>query len=164
MAIRDRVRRALRKSEASDSSSQPDTNALATTTTTTNTSQSSNNTLEKTTTRLARVLTFGNSSNSDKENEAREKKKKREKKSRSNGRMHPRDKPLTDQNIRHQEMLSHFSMTFGASDPNQIETQSFMGVSPCCTRPGSRRPSISLDMTGSTTSFSTAAATDSTRE
>jgi hypothetical protein len=166
MAIRDRVRRALRKSEASDSSSQADTNALATTTTS-NTSQSSNNTLEKTTTRLARVLTFGNSSNSDKETDAiKEKKKreKREKKSRNNGRAHPRDKPLTAQNLRHQELLNQFSMTFGASDPNQIETQSFMGVSPCCTRPSSRRPSISLDMTGSTTSFSTAAATDSTRE
>ncbi len=156
MAIRDRVRRALRKSETSDAISQTESNTTA------NTSQGSS-TLDKTTSRLARVLTFGTSSSSDNSSSKEDKKKKDKKKSRG-GRVHPRDKPLTAQNLRHQEMLSQFSMTFGASDPDQIETQSFMGVSPCCTRPGSPRASISLDMTGSTTSFSTSTGTDSSRE
>ncbi|KAJ3473313.1 hypothetical protein NLG97_g10380 [Lecanicillium saksenae] len=69
--------------------------------------------------------------------------------------------------MRHQEMLSHFSMTFGASDPAQIETMSFIGVSPCCTRPSSRRGSLDLDPMshGSTTSFSNSSSgTDSSRE
>ncbi|KAK3186480.1 hypothetical protein K4F52_004781 [Lecanicillium sp. MT-2017a] len=159
MAIRDRVRRALRKSEASNTMTQTESNTTAATN---NTSQSSS-TLDKTTSRLARVLTFGGNSSSSDSAKEEKKQKKKEKKSRG-GRVHPRDKPLTAQNLRHQEMLSHFSMTFGASDPSQIETQSFMGVSPCCTRPGSPRASISLDMTGSTTSFSTSTGTDSSRE
>lgn len=166
MAIRDRVRRALRKSEASDTISQTDSNTTATTS-----SQSSEGPqLEKTTSRLARVFTFGNSPESpEKEKERAEKRERKaqDKQSRRGGRTHPRDRPLTTQNIRHQEMLAHFSMTFGASDPNQIETLSFVGVSPCCTRAGSRRTSLDLDpmSRGSTTSFSpSTSGTDSSRE
>ncbi|TQV92396.1 hypothetical protein V2A60_007088 [Cordyceps javanica] len=169
MAIRDRVRRALRKSEASDTISQTESNTTTTTTTTTsNTSQSSHDgpQLEKTSSRLARVLTFGSSSQDSKERE-KERAEKRDRKAAaqsSRRRTHPRDRPLTTQNIRHQEMLSHFSMTFGASDPAQIETMSFVGVSPCCTRRGS----LDLDdplSRGSTTSFSNASsATDSSRD
>jgi hypothetical protein len=48
--------------------------------------------------------------------------------------VHPSEKPLTAQNLQHQEMLSHFSFTFGASSPEQIEEDDFFGVSPCCTR------------------------------
>ncbi|ATY58285.1 hypothetical protein A9K55_003221 [Cordyceps militaris] len=166
MAIRDRVRRALRKSEASDTISQSESN---TTTTTATTSQSSSShdgpQLEKTSSRLARVLTFGSSADSkDKEKERAEKRERKAAAAQgSRRRTHPRDRPLTTQNIRHQEMLSHFSMTFGASDPTQIETMSFVGVSPCCTRRGS----LDLDPVsrGSTTPSSNASsATDSSRE
>lgn len=163
MAIRDRVRRALRKSEASDTISQTESNTTA------HTSQSSDGPqLEKTTSRLARVLTFGSSSPDNKEKEKeraekRERKAKSQSSSSSSRRTHPRDRPLTTQNIRHQEMLAGFSMTFGASDPNQIETMSFVGVSPCCTRRGS----LDLDPVsrGSTTSFAhSSSGTDSSRE
>ncbi|KAJ6785540.1 hypothetical protein PWT90_09520 [Aphanocladium album] len=166
MAIRDRVRRALRKSEASDTISQTESNTTAGTS-----SQSSEGPqLEKTTSRLARVFTFGSADSPEKEKERAEKRERKaqDKASRRSGaRTHPRDRPLTTQNIRHQEMLSHFSMTFGASDPDQIETMSFMGVSPCCTRPGSRRGSFDLDPMshGSTTSFSNSSSeTDSSRD
>lgn len=163
MAIRDRVRRALRKSEASDTISQTGSDTTA------HTSQSSGSdgpALEKTTSRLARVLTFGTSP--DGKEKAKERAEKRDRKaaaqsSSSRRRTHPRDRPLTTQNIRHQEMLAGFSMTFGASDPDQIETLSFVGVSPCCTRRGS----LDLDPVsrGSTTSFANSSSgTDSSRE
>ncbi|OAA71864.1 hypothetical protein LEL_09099 [Akanthomyces lecanii RCEF 1005] len=164
MAIRDRVRRALRKSEASDTISQTESNTTA------HTSQSSGSDgpqLEKTTSRLARVLTFGGSPDSkEKEKERAEKRDRKAAATASQSsrrRTHPRDRPLTTQNIRHQEMLAGFSMTFGASDPDQIETLSFVGVSPCCTRRGS----LELDPVsrGSTTSFANSSSgTDSSRE
>ncbi|KAM3523469.1 hypothetical protein NHJ13051_005072 [Beauveria bassiana] len=155
MAIRDRVRRALRKSEASDTTSSTESNS-----TTAHTSQSSNDgpQLQKTSSRLARALTFGSSDSKEKEKERAE--KRASKAAQTRRRTHPRDRPLTSQNLRHQEMLAGFSMTFGASDPAQIETMSFVGVSPCCTRRGS------LDLSrGSSTSFSNASSgTDSSRE
>lgn len=170
MAIRDRVRRALRKSEASDTISQADSNTTTTAANTAaNASQSSSDgtQLEKTTSRLARAFTFSSSPDSkEKEKERAEKRERKAQDRQSRRRTHPRDRPLTTQNIRHQEMLGQFRMTFGASDPSQIETLSFVGVSPCCTRPSSRRGSLELDpMTGSTTSFSnSSSATDSSRE
>ncbi|OAA53692.1 hypothetical protein ISF_08631 [Cordyceps fumosorosea ARSEF 2679] len=171
MAIRDRFRRALRKSGASDTVSPTElstagsTALTTTTTTTTTTSQCSSShdgpQLEKTTSRLARVLTFSSSSASSPEKEREREEKRDRKAAQSRRRTHPRDRPLTTQNIRHQEMLSHFRMTFGASDPTQIETMSFVGVSPCCTRRGS----LDLDPSsrGSTTSFSNTSSSDSSR-
>ncbi|OAQ98631.1 hypothetical protein LLEC1_07832 [Akanthomyces lecanii] len=144
MAIRERVRRALRNQSSGSDGPQ----------------------LEKTTSRLARVLTFGGSPDSkEKEKERAEKRERKAATAQgsSRRRTHPRDRPLTTQNIRHQEMLAGFSMTFGASDPNQIETLSFVGVSPCCTRRGS----LDLDPVsrGSTTSFANSSSgTDSSRE
>lgn len=130
MAIRDRVRRALRKSEASDAITQTSSNSSNTTSSTANTSQSSGtgSPLTKTTSRL---FGFGSRDRGSKDKDRKK-------------RLHPSEKPLTAQNLRHQELLSHFTMTFGASDPNQIESLSFIGVSPCCTRPGSRRASVDL--------------------
>jgi hypothetical protein len=60
--------------------------------------------------------------------------------------LHPSEKPLTAENLKHQELLNHFTMTFGASDPSRLDSMSFYGVSPCCTR----RPSIDGDYTTST--------------
>lgn len=138
MAIRDRVRRALRKSEASDALSQTESNG---TTSTANTSQSSQGgSPKKSSSKLSRTWTFGSRD-----------------KSKDKKRMHPSEKPLTAQNLRHQEMLSGFTMTFGASDPDQIESASFIGISPCCTRAGSRRGSINLDsLTDDLSSLTTA--------
>lgn len=138
MAIRDRIRHALRKSEASDAITQTSSNSSNssnTTTSTANTSQSSDTgaSLQKSSSRL-----FGFGSR-DKEPKATKTNKTTKEKKR---RLHPSEKPLTAQNLRHQELLSHFTMTFGASDPEQIESLSFIGVSPCCTR----RNSISLDI------------------
>lgn len=128
MAIRDRFRRAMRLSDsASDALSQTDSNG---TTSTANTSQSSSDApSKKSSSKLSRTFTF----------------RSRDKGSKDKKRIHPSEKPLTAQNLRHQEMLSHFTMTFGASDPDQIESASFMGVSPCCTRPSSRRGSLNID-------------------
>lgn len=152
MAIRDRIRHALRKSEASDAITQTSSNtsnSSNTTTSTANTSQSSDTgaSLQKSSSRL-----FGFGSR-DKEPKATKANKTKEKKRR----LHPSEKPLTAQNLRHQELLSHFTMTFGASDPEQIESLSFIGVSPCCTR----RNSISLDISSeeSTPAGSSAAST-----
>lgn len=156
MAIRDRVRRALRPSEASDTISQTASN------TTTNTSQSSDGPqLEKTTSRLARAFNFGSSGDREREKERAVKKERKAQDKQKSRRTHPRDRPLTTQNLRHQEMLGQFSMTFGASDPSQIETMSFIGVSPCCTRPSSRRGSVEIEPLshGSTTSFSNSSST-----
>ncbi|KAJ2974193.1 hypothetical protein NQ176_g6187 [Zarea fungicola] len=162
MAIRDRVRRALHPSEPSDTISQTASN-------TTNTSQSSEGPqLEKTTSRLARAFNFGSSGEREREKErAAVKKERKAQDKQKSRRTHPRDRPLTTQNLRHQEMLGQFSMTFGASDPSQIETMSFIGVSPCCTRPSSRRGSVEIEPLGhgSTTSFSnTSSTTESSQD
>ncbi|KND95380.1 hypothetical protein TOPH_00436 [Tolypocladium ophioglossoides CBS 100239] len=133
MAIRDRFRRALRKSDSSDSISQTESN---TTTTTTTSETSSLHKTATTTSTLSKVFTFGSR---DRDND-RDKSKEKERKTAKGGRkkpIHPSQRPLTLQNLKHQEMLGQFTMTFGASNPSQIERLSFCGVSPCCTRPGS---------------------------
>ncbi|GAO13866.1 uncharacterized protein UV8b_03901 [Ustilaginoidea virens] len=123
MAIRDRFRRALRRSEEnSDAISQTESN----TTTTTNTSDTSSVHKSTASSKLARTFAWQRRSKDEPDKEA--------KRNRKNSRLHPSQRPLTLQNLKHQEMLSHFTMTFGASDPSQIETLSFVGVSPCCTR------------------------------
>lgn len=123
MAIRDRVRRALRRSDSSsDTSSQSDSNTASSTANTSQSSETAGLSLQKTSSKLSRTFTFG--SRGDKEK--KEKKKRRP--------MHPSEKPLTVQNLRHQEMLGHFTMTFGTNNLSQIELPDFNGVSPCCTR------------------------------
>jgi hypothetical protein len=130
MAIRDRFRRALRKSDSSDTISQTESN---TTTTTTSETSSLHKSTTSSSSRFARSFTFGRREKEDPEKESR--------RNRKNKKMHPSQRPLTLQNLKHQEMLNQFSMTFGASDPNQIESASFIGVSPCCTR----APSLEID-------------------
>ncbi|EFY98621.1 hypothetical protein X797_001900 [Metarhizium robertsii] len=138
MAIRDRFRRALRKSDSSDTISP--TNSNTTTATTSETSSLHKSTSSK----LARTFAFSRRSKDESHEESKRNKK--------NKKIHPSQRPLTLQNLKHQEMLSHFSMTFGASDPSQIESASFIGVSPCCTRAPSLeidRAEISHSLTGS---------------
>ncbi|KAF5134276.1 uncharacterized protein G6M90_00g012930 [Metarhizium brunneum] len=138
MAIRDRFRRALRKSDSSDTISP--TNSNTTTATTSETSSLHKSTSSK----FARTFAFSRRSKDESHEESKRNKK--------NKKTHPSQRPLTLQNLKHQEMLSHFSMTFGASDPSQIESASFIGVSPCCTRAPSLeidRAEISHSLTGS---------------
>ncbi|KAG6008597.1 hypothetical protein E4U21_004237 [Claviceps maximensis] len=143
MTIRERFRRALRKSDSSDTISQTESNSTTTTT------MSSSSSLHKSNTsggKLARTFTWGRRSKDDSDKISQEAKE--DIKNKKNKKMHPSQRPLTLQNLKHQEMLSHFTMTFGASDPDQIESLSFIGVSPCCTR----RPSLDMDRADTNTS------------
>ena len=127
MAIRDRFRRAMRKSDdSSDVISQTESNTTATTVDSSDSSSNKSNG-----SRLAKTFSLG----------LRDRSKDEEKQARKNKKLHPSQRPLTLQNLKHQEMLSHFTMTFGASDPSQVEGVSFVGVSPCCTR----APSMEID-------------------
>ncbi|KAG6014068.1 hypothetical protein E4U43_006972 [Claviceps pusilla] len=154
MTIRERFRRALRRSDCSDTISQ--TESSSTTTTVTSASSSS----QKSTTssgKLARTFPWGRRSKDELDRTAQDAKENHgggggggssSSSSKKSKKMHPSQRPLTLQNLKHQEMLSHFTMTFGASDPDQIESLSFIGISPCCTR------SPSLDMGRADTSRS----------
>lgn len=142
MTIKDRFRRALRKSDSSSSLSQSDSNTTA------NTSQSSLSAATSLTQfssqqqspkapaiRLTKTFTWGRDKERDIE-KANAKEEKRKAKRRGNRPVHPSEKPLTAQNLRHQEMLSHFTMTFGATHHEHL-APSIGGVSPCGTRPAS---------------------------
>ncbi|KFA67440.1 hypothetical protein S40285_00243 [Stachybotrys chlorohalonatus IBT 40285] len=139
MTIRDHVRRALRKSSASSRSNGTAATASPVSSNTSQSSESSSS-LHKTTSMLSRAFTWGGREKDDG--------CKNQKKHSKNGKRvtHPSEKPLTAENLKHQELLSHFTMTFGASDPSRLDSMSFFGVSPCCTR----RPSIDGDFTTST--------------
>jgi hypothetical protein len=138
MAIRERFRRALRRSDDSDTISQ--TESTGTTSSSTRQSSSSDSSapqlsLKKTSSTLSKTFSFGRRDNS-KKNEEKIARKQEAARKRREGRTykHPSEKPLTEQNLKHQEILSHFTMTFGASDPSQIIDPDFDGISPCCTR------------------------------
>ncbi|KAG5925578.1 hypothetical protein E4U42_004157 [Claviceps africana] len=145
MTIRERFRRALRKSDSSDTSSQAESNS--TITTTLSASSSGHKSTMGGGGKLARTFTWGRRSKDDESDknaqgaqDAAKDKSTMTSRSKKGRKMHPSQRPLTLQNLKHQEMLSHFTMTFGASDPAQIESLSFIGVSPCCTR----SPSVDL--------------------
>lgn len=144
MAIRDRFRRALHKSDSDSNISQVESNITTTTTTTTNTSSETSSepsSLHRQPTQQKLTFPWGRT---EKEREQRkeEKEKKKQKKKASGKPMHPRDKPLTATNLRHQEMLGQFDFSFGSS-PNRLSQlvpagpMDHIGVSPCCTRPAS---------------------------
>ncbi|KAH7170572.1 hypothetical protein EDB81DRAFT_170582 [Dactylonectria macrodidyma] len=142
MAIRDSVRRVLRLSGESDNSSQAD-NSLTSTASSSKTSISS----KSSGLRPTRSWTWG-SNNKAKEMATKERKARSKPAKRYT---HPSEKPLTEQNLRHQEMLSQFTWTFGASRPDQVESDSFVGISPCCTR----APSLAdYDPSGDSDGFS----------
>jgi hypothetical protein len=133
MSIRDRVRRVLRSksggsSSDSDSMSQSDTSPA--TPTSSNTSQSSDS-VQSLTSKLSRTFTFGardKESSSASANAATTKEKSKKRRSRP---LHPSERPLTAQNLRHQQVLNQFTMTFGTSNLSQLDLD---GISPCCTR------------------------------
>ncbi|KAM0250546.1 hypothetical protein ACHAQJ_008556 [Trichoderma viride] len=140
MAIRERFRRALRRSDDSDTISQTDSDATAASSTRQSSSSESapQLSLKKTSSALSRTFTFGRrDKEKDKERDNAKKEERDRKKTKGRTYKHPSEKPLTEQNLKHQEMLSHFTMTFGASDPSQIQDVDFDGISPCCTRNGS---------------------------
>lgn len=140
MAIRDRFRRAMHKSDSESTISQTESN----TTSATNTSSEASS-LHKQPTNASSSTTpklkFPWSS-TDKEREAKQKEKELKKAAakKKKGPVHPRDRPLTEANLRNQEMLSGFSFEFGSS-PNRmsqlVPPEQDIGVSPCCTRPAS---------------------------
>ncbi|EHK15440.1 uncharacterized protein TRIVIDRAFT_217229 [Trichoderma virens Gv29-8] len=128
MAIRDRFRRAMRRSDDSDTISQTDSNTTDSSARQSSSSESAPQlSLKKTSSVLSRLF------KDTKEKEAKKEEKDR-KKTKGRTWKHPSEKPLTEQNLKHQEMLSHFTMTFGASDPTQVQELDFDGISPCCTR------------------------------
>lgn len=129
MAIRDNIRRALRRSDLSDSSQSEATSPVNSSPSTSKTSVSSKDSGSSRLTRT-RTWTWGGNKKiieSGKENVTPKYKSKRRV-------VHPSERPLTEQNLRHQEMLAQFTWTFGASCPEQVEEDDFVGVSPCCTR------------------------------
>lgn len=84
---------------------------------------------------MTRTWTWGSGKEKESDSEKTERKAKKAKGKRRP--IHPSEKPLTAQNLKHQEMLSQFTMTFGTRRLSQIEGYGFNGVSPCCTRPAS---------------------------
>lgn len=140
MAIRDRFRRALHKSTSSsnvssDNSSRNSVNNITTTNTTVSDSSEGSSPRTATSSKL-----FPWRSNDPESSSRKEKSESRKSKKSSSKPVHPRDKPLTATNLRHQEMLSGFNMTFGSS-PSRLSQlvpagpwDEFEGVSPCCTR------------------------------
>ncbi|RDA86753.1 hypothetical protein CP532_4204 [Ophiocordyceps camponoti-leonardi (nom. inval.)] len=142
MAIRDRIRRVLHKTNSSGSDTSSRSIPPEATTT------SDMTTIVKTTSppsTFARVFNNfgggGGGARPDRDDDRRRREPRMPRTRRRGRKIHPSLRPLTAQNLQHQEMLSHFTMTFGATDPDQIESLSFCGISPCCTR----TPSIDGD-------------------
>lgn len=177
MAIRDRFRRALRKSVSTGPTIRHTDTSLTTDSNTSNESSSSgfssfsprrqsffSRAFTWGTRRSSRTA-FGDSSNEDNsdnneeqspqemslaqqidltltrtaseaEREMKAEKKRQRKakyKNASVGTIHPRDKPLTAQNLRHQAMLG----TWSWDEANRSRRSFNSGISPCCTRPPS---------------------------
>ncbi|KAF7559780.1 hypothetical protein G7046_g4382 [Stylonectria norvegica] len=124
MAIRDHFRRAMRLSNSSDGSSQNDAETGTSTPASSNTSESSSSTQKSPSPKLSRTWTWGSSKEKF---PGKERKPKTSKSNKSNKTrvVHPSEKPLTAQNLQHQEMLSQFTWTFGASRPEQVLSHDF---------------------------------------
>ncbi|KAM6526733.1 hypothetical protein FSOLCH5_002822 [Fusarium solani] len=127
MAIREHFRRALR-SDATGSQLEATTpgKITATITKSSQTSDKSSSSKSSFAEKLSRGWTWGSNNREIKAHKPKNKGKKKI--------VHPSEKPMTAQNLQHQEMLSHFQWTFGASRPEQVEDEDFIGISPCCTR------------------------------
>ncbi|KAF4955030.1 hypothetical protein FGADI_4869 [Fusarium gaditjirri] len=130
MAIREHFRRAVRSDASSTNIVDANTPGKITATMTKssqNSDKSDSSSKASLVNKLSRTWTWG-SKDKDATKERKTKNKKGKKIT------HPSEKPMTAQNLQHQEMLSHFDFTFGASCPEQIEEDNFIGISPCCTR------------------------------
>ncbi|KAF5024278.1 hypothetical protein F66182_3646 [Fusarium sp. NRRL 66182] len=130
MAIREHFRRALRSDASSSNLVDAETPGKITVTMTKssqNSDKSDSSSKSSLVNKLSRTWTWGSK---DKDTTKERKPKNKNKKKIT----HPSEKPMTAQNLQHQEMLSHFDFTFGASSLDQIEEDGFIGISPCCTR------------------------------
>jgi hypothetical protein len=147
MAIRDRFRRALHKSKSDtnmiQTMSDATTTPAATISNTSSETSSQPSSLRSQPTQPKFTFPWGRGDKGKEHHRKEEKeKKKTQKKTASSKPMHPRDRPLTASNLRHQEMLGGFDFSFGSS-PNRmsqlVSAKSLEddGVSPCCTRPAS---------------------------
>jgi len=161
MAIRDRVRRALHKSSTSETEAIQIRPVAHTNTFDSGYSGSGSTTpssLHRENTNLTNLTAASSSpkalwswtSRTDQEKEKRRKQKDEEKekarqakanaasKAKNKGRpVHPRDKPLTAQNLKHQEMLRGFTFEFGSSPDRMSQVCTDYEWSPCCTRAAS---------------------------
>ncbi|KAL6869553.1 hypothetical protein ACO1O0_000879 [Amphichorda felina] len=145
MAIRDRFRRALHKSTSDSNMSQVDSHTTTRTTGTTSPSATSSHPSSLHTQHGNKFGFPWGRSDKDKEHRKEDKEKKKYDRKKAAGKpVHPRDKPLTATNLRHQEVLGGFDFSFGSS-PSRLSQivpagpweWDYVGVSPCCTRPGS---------------------------
>ncbi|KAF4447404.1 hypothetical protein F53441_9082 [Fusarium austroafricanum] len=130
MAIREHFRRAMRSDASSTNIVDADTSGKITATMTKssqNSDKSDSSSKSSLVNKLSRTWTWGS-----KDKDATKERKPKHRKGKKI--THPSEKPMTAQNLQHQEMLSHFEFTFGASCPDQIEEDDFIGISPCCTR------------------------------
>jgi hypothetical protein len=157
MAIRDRFRRAMHKSESSSNLAPSESNntlatttttpTIITTTTTSETSSQESSLRREPTEQTAKFAFPWSKTDTEKTHRREEKEKKRQEKQqlkqkKSIRHLHPRDRPLTSTNIRYQEQLGDWDFSFGSSSNRMSqlitdESTSSFGVSPCCTRPGS---------------------------
>lgn len=136
MAIRERLRRVLSKPSSSDLPSSP-TGSMSQTESNNQSSGAGVSSTSSSNKSGGSPFPWKRSSKEKEERkEDKEDKKRERRRRRTTGIVHPRDKPLTASNMRHQEMLSGFDFTFGSS-PNrlsQVVPDGFEGISPCCTR------------------------------
>jgi len=120
MALKDRWSRMMRKSVSSTSSSGGDG--------VNSTSNDEGDSLSKPPSRLAKTLTWRSAnktaaSPTNQTSPTNKKKKAKEK-------PHPGERPLTEANMRHQELLSAFTMNFGRTRTSVGGRTSVSGISP----------------------------------
>ncbi|KFH47928.1 hypothetical protein ACRE_012580 [Hapsidospora chrysogenum ATCC 11550] len=143
MAIRDRFRRALHKSKSDTNMSQTMSDATTAPAATSSETSSQPSSLRSQPTPPKFTFTWGRGDKGKEHHRKEEKeKKKAQKKTASSKPIHPRDRPLTASNLRHQEMLGGFDFSFGSSPSRMSQLVSAGpleedGISPCCTRPTS---------------------------
>jgi hypothetical protein len=121
MAIRDKFRRAVGASQSTASSSSSSSNAATEPATPTSASSSTSGPTESPATeRKIRPRTF--TWRSAKTVEEKEQQQQQQKKggNKKTAAADPREKPFTEMNLRYQEMLGSYELTFGTSHPEQL--------------------------------------------
>lgn len=138
MALKDRWSRMLRKSVSSTSSSGPsdatglsnDESEIQPALTTAATAP--NPPPQRPSGRLAKTFSWRSANGKDTSEAPAEAPAppKAKSKPKQKQRMHPSERPLTETNLRHQELLSTFTMSFGRRRMSQGGRTSFSGISP----------------------------------
>lgn len=136
MPIKDRWNRMVRKSVSSSSSSTAGRTEQATS----NSSSAADDKDIKSSGRLAKTLTFRSSHKEPDSNtfDIKTKKKKKAKPATPAPPRHPSERPLTEANLQHQEILGAFSMKFGRRKASGAGRTSFSGISPGNSRQASQ--------------------------